>query len=172
MTETEEEKLMIKTAEKAMENVLKKREDELQKMYAGKFDEFSQATQAKLEEQAATFTALVETLREQKAAGVEMPPEIMKDIQNNIIGCVRGECRRLGINVNEIKGQLTHRLGGAPPGRVPPGQNPAPVPPQTAPPPQAPAPQPAPPMYSCQICHQPFQAGLPQCTHCGTKYTW
>ena len=172
MTETEEEKLMIKTAEKAMEKVLEKREDELQKMYAGKFDEFNQATQAKLEEQAATFTALVETLREQKATGAEMPPKVIEDLRGNILACVRGECRKLGMNISEIRGQLSVNQPGR---RAPPGQRSAPgqpVPPQTAPLPQAPAPQPAPPMYPCQICHQPFQAGLPQCPHCSTVYTW
>ena len=106
------------------------------------------------QETIAAFNELKELLPVIKQMGISFDPQIL---QKNITACVRGECRRLNLNISDIRKKL-------PPLQVPPQ---VPLAQQT--PPQAP---PAPQVFSCEVCGSQFSYGVERCPACGVFLDW
>ena len=99
------------------------------------------------------FSELKELLPLIKEMGISFNPQTL---QKNITSCVRGECRRLNMNVSDIRKKLQEV------------QAPPPMPVVPLVPPQAP---PAPQVFHCGNCGAILPHGTQRCM-CGVFYDW
>ena len=107
-----------------------------------------------------TLTDLVHTLQTTQAPQANVDPKI---IQENVMACVRGECRRIQMNIDQMKQeqarlsqfinsfpqQLQNQISQALP--------------------QAP---PEPKMFTCEICGSQFYDKVERCPYCGVYLDW
>ena len=100
-----------------------------------------------------TFNELRELLPAIKQFGISFNPQ---SIQKNINSCVRGECRRLHMNMADIRKKI-QQVQASP--QVPMVQQ---APPQTPPSPQ---------VFHCDACGAILPIGTEICS-CGAVYNW
>ena len=105
------------------------------------------------QETISTFNELRELLPMIRQMGVQFDPQML---QKNINSCVRGECRRLTMNVNDIRTKLQQ------------AQAPPQVPLVHQAPPQAP---PTPQVFHCGNCGTILPHGTQRCV-CGAYFDW
>ena len=106
-----------------------------------------------------TLTDLVHTLQTTQAPQVNVDPKI---IQKNMMACVRGECRRIQGNINEVKREQVHLSQSI-------NAFPQQVQTQIA---QAFPPPPEPKMFTCEVCGSQFPTGVINCPGCGVIIEW
>ena len=106
-----------------------------------------------------TLTDLIETLQGTQGQQANINPET---IQKNVMACVRGECRRLQMNINVVKQEQSRqgKLMNAIPQQV---QN------QIT---QALPSQPDPNVFKCEVCGSQFPYGVERCPACGVYLDW
>ena len=105
------------------------------------------------QETISAFNELRELLPVIKQMGVQFDPQAL---QKNITSCVRGECRRLNMNVSDIRKKLQQ------------AQAPPQVPLVHQAPPQAP---PTPQVFHCGNCGTILPHGTQRCV-CGAYFDW
>ena len=161
MAKDEKTKALKRKAAEAFADAREEHTKLLEKIIQGKLDGYDQAVQAKLaklDEQIQTFNALNEAMQARQAAGAEQGMNLSA-VQKNVLACMRGECRRLQGNINEMRveqnrqGQIVGMLTQPPP------QNPLPQPPQQR-------------FIDCSICHNQVPVGAYQCPYCSVIYDW
>ena len=106
-----------------------------------------------------TLADLIETLQGTQGQQANINPETL---QKNMMACVRGECRRLQMNINVVKQEQSRQgqLMNAIPQQV---QN------QIT---QALPPQREPTMFNCEVCGSQFSQGVERCPACGVFLDW
>ena len=105
-----------------------------------------------------TLTDLVQTLQTAQKGQVNIDP----NIQKNMMACVRGECRRLQMNIGELKREQARQSQfiDAIPQQL---HN------QIA---EALPLQPEQEMFKCEVCGSQFPAGVTNCPGCGVVIEW
>ena len=105
----------------------------------------------------ATLNELVRTLKSMREGKTDVDSETL---QRNMMACVRGECRRLQMNIDGVKQEQSRQrhVINAIPQQF---QN------QIA---QAFPPEPK--MFTCEVCGSQFPHGVERCPACGVYLDW